>query len=108
MRALKSIANELDTNILKPTQVKGTHWLPHVSHALKVFVGQTSAKESHGQYAAVLMHMEDLSANSKNADIKGRARYVSVKMKDIHFAAFCHFLADILHFKSSEPSNAAK
>ena len=41
------------------------------------------------------MHMKDLSVNYKNADIQGRARHVSQKMKDIHFAAFCHFLADL-------------
>ena len=99
VRALKSIADELETNILKPTQVRGTRWLPHVSRVLKVFVGNTSASES-GQYAAVLMYMEDLSVNSKNADIQGRARHVSTKMKDIHFAAFCHFLADLFSILS--------
>lgn len=61
-----------------------------------MFVSHKSAPESEsGQYAAVLMHMEDLSVNCKNADIQGRARHVSQKMKDIYFAAFCHFLADL-------------
>ena len=78
VRALKSIADELETNILKPTQVRGTRWLLHVSRALKVFVGHTSASVS-GQYAAMLMHMEDLSVNSKNADIQGQAWHVSAK-----------------------------
>lgn len=99
VRAFKSIADELEINILKPTQVRGTRWLPHVSRALKVFVSDTPASES-GQYAAVLMHMEDLSVNSKNADIQGRARHVAAKMKDIHFAAFCHFLADLFSILS--------
>ncbi len=99
VRALTSIADELEINILKPTQVRGTRWLPHVSRALKVFVSDTLASES-GQYAAVLMHMEDLSVNSKNADIQGRARHVAAKMKDIHFAAFCHFLADLFSILS--------
>ena len=44
--------------------------------------------------------MEDLSVNSKNADIQGRVRHVSTKMKDIHFAAFCHFLADLFSILS--------
>ena len=48
-----------------------------------------------GQYSAVLMHMEDLSVNSKVADIQGRAQYVVDKMKDVHFSAFCHFLSDL-------------
>ena len=46
VRALKSIADELEINILKPTQVKGTRWLPHVSRALEVFVSHKSATES--------------------------------------------------------------
>lgn len=88
VRALKSIADELEINILKPTQVKGTRWLPHISRALKVFVSHKSGTESEsGQYAAMLMHMQDITVNCKNADIQGRARHVSQKMKDIHFAA---------------------
>lgn len=31
VHTLKSIADELELNILKPTQVRGTRWLPHVS-----------------------------------------------------------------------------
>ena len=72
VRELKSTADELQTNILKPTQVKATRWLPHVSRALKVFVGCTYASASAtGQYAAVLIHMKDSSVDSKNAAIKG-------------------------------------
>ena len=96
VRALKSIADGLEINIVKPTQVKRTRWLPHVSQALKVFVSHKSATESESdQYAAVLMHMQDLSVNCKNADIQGRVRHVSQKMKDNHFAAISHFLADL-------------
>ena len=78
VRALKSITYELETNILRPTQVRGTCWLLHVSRALKVFVGHNSASVS-AQYAAMLMYMEDLSVNSKNADIQGQAWHVSAK-----------------------------
>ena len=95
VRALKSIADELQINILKPTQVRGTRWLPHVSRALNVLVGSPAKSTESGQYSAVLMHMEDLSVNSKVADIQGRARHIVQKMKDVHFAAFCHFLADL-------------
>lgn len=70
VRKLKSIADKLEMSILKPKKVKGTRWLPHISHALKVFVDHTFASVT-GQYAAVLLHMEDLSVNSQNADIKG-------------------------------------
>ena len=102
VRALKSIADELQVDILKPTQVSGTRWLLHVSLALNVFVGtaKSVSVSEPAQYSAVLMHMEDLSVNSKVADIQGRARYISSKMNDIHFAAFCHFLADLFSILS--------
>lgn len=103
VRTLKSIAEELDVNILKPSQVSGTRWLPHVTRALSVFVGRSAkdfSGEEVGQYAAVLFHMEHLSTTSKNADIQGRAKFVAAKMKDVHFTAFCHFLADLFSILS--------
>lgn len=87
------MGSELGVNVLKPTQVSGTRWLPHISRALKVMI--EPGKEGSGKYAAVLSHMDHLSAASKNADIKGRAKYVTEKMRSIHFSAFCHFLADM-------------
>ena len=99
VRALKTIADELQINILKATQVRGTRWLPHVSRALG-FVGTKSPQAESGQYSAVLMHMEDLSVNSKVTDIQGRARHIVEEMKDVHFAAFCHFLADLFDILS--------
>ena len=92
-RELQAIGNELGVSVLKPTQVSGTRWLPHISRALKVLI--TPNSDGSGQYAAVLCHMEHLSATSKNADIKGRAKFVSEKMRSVSFAAFCHFLADM-------------
>lgn len=100
VRALKSIADELQINILKSTQVKGTHWLPHLSRALNVFVGSPmKSTEAGGQCSAVLMHMEDLSFNSKVTDIQGRAP----------FRCILSFLGRfIYYFKSIEFTDAAK
>ena len=39
--------------------------------------------------------MDHLSVASKNTDIKGRAKFISEKMRSISFTAFCHFLADM-------------
>lgn len=61
-----------------------------------MFVGCTFASASAtGPYASVLIRIEDLSVNSKNTDIKGPAQHVCVEMKNIHFVAYCHFLADL-------------
>ena len=98
VRSLRSIGEELSVNILKPSQVSGTRWLPHVSRALNVFVGHSDNKgcgDEAGQYATVLIHMEHLSTTSKSAEIKGRAKFIAVKMRDAQFVAFCHFLADL-------------
>ena len=60
VRALKSIADELQINILKPTQ--GTRWLPHVSRALNVFVGSPAKPTSEsGQYSIMLTHCRRLT-----------------------------------------------
>ena len=69
------MGSELGVSVLRPTQTSGTRWLPHISRALKVMI--EPGKEGSGQYAAVLSHMDHLSAASKNADIKGRAKYVA-------------------------------
>ena len=39
--------------------------------------------------------MDHLSASSNNADIKGCTKYIGKRTRDIQFAAFCHFLADM-------------
>ena len=96
-RDLKDLAGELGVNVLKPNQVTGTRWLPHVSHALKVFIKPAESKtrdDTTGQYVLVVYHMDHLSASSNNADIKGCAKYIAKRTRDIQFAAFCHFLAD--------------
>ena len=68
-RELQAVGSELGMGVLKPPQVSGARWLPHISRALKVLI--TPGNGGSGQYAAVLCHMDHLSATSKNADIKG-------------------------------------
>ena len=94
-RDLQALAVGFDINVRKPTRVGGTRWLPHVSRALKVFIKAGSDNASKGQYAAVACHMDHLSATSRSSDIKGRARFVASRMRDIQFVAFCHFLSDM-------------
>ena len=96
-RELKALADTMGINVLKPGQVTGTRWLPHVSRALKSLIKPPKGDHHNdpSQYAAVLQHMEHLASTSQKADIKGRAKYIAAAMKDIHFLAFCHFLVDL-------------
>ncbi|TRY98446.1 hypothetical protein DNTS_017502 [Danionella cerebrum] len=65
MRELRVIGADLGVNVLMPSGVKGTRWLPHVSRALETFL-------KPGQFTAVKKSMEDAT-----------------------FVAFCHFIADM-------------
>ena len=95
-RELQTVCEELASRFYKPKPVKGTRWIPHLDRALKVFLkGQDNLVSQSGQYSAVAIHMESLGETSRNADVSGRGKKVSKTMKDLLFAAFCHFLADV-------------
>ena len=70
------------------------------------------------QYAVVLAHMEHLATTSTNADVKGRAKFITKAMKEISVVTFCHFLSDLFdvlsklsfHFQRNDlilPSSAS-
>lgn len=88
---MKALGSEL--GVLKPTQVSGTRWLPHISHALNVLIKPVG--DGSGQYPAVLCHMDHLRVASKNTDIKGKVKFIHKKTRSISFIAFCHFLANM-------------
>ncbi|KAK0152248.1 hypothetical protein N1851_006377 [Merluccius polli] len=69
MRELKALGADLGVNVLVPSGVKGTWWLPHVSRALETFV--KPGKDDHGQFTAVYCHIDHLAGSSVNADIAG-------------------------------------
>ncbi|KAF4097028.1 hypothetical protein G5714_022997 [Onychostoma macrolepis] len=88
MRELRVIWADLGVNVLMPSGVKGTRWLPHVSRALETFL-------KPGQFTAVYYHMDHLVGSSANADIAGRATKVKKSMEDATFVAFCCLIADV-------------
>ena len=55
-RELKALASKLGVDALKPTQVSGTWWLPHVSRALKVFIKSGEAKTSEQPTGQMLLY----------------------------------------------------
>lgn len=74
-RELRAIGADLGVNVLMPSGVKGTRWLPHVSRALETFL-------KPGQFTAVYYHMDHLAGSSGNADIAGRAAKVSAILSE--------------------------
>lgn len=96
-RVLKKLGEELGINVCNPTRVKGTRWSPHIEKALRILLRPPKTGEV-SQYAVIYQHMEHLASTSTNADVKGRAKNVSQKMKDFSFVSFAHFLLDLLGY----------
>eukprot|EP00063_Salmo_salar_P089714 XP_014064549.1 PREDICTED: uncharacterized protein LOC106609988 [Salmo salar] len=68
---------ELGVDICTPSSVKGTHWIPHVHRALKVFLRHGQDKDlatDEGQYSVVLQYMEYLAVASTTAEVQGQAK----------------------------------
>lgn len=85
MRELRVIGADLGVNVLRPSGVKGTRWLPHVSRALETFLKPR-------QFTAVYYHMDHLAGSSANADIAGSATKASAFSQSIPFMkATCHY-----------------
>ena len=56
------------------------------------------SEELTGHYALGLYHVEvieHLSTSSSSAEIKGRAKFISNRIRAVQFAALCHFLVDM-------------
>ena len=51
MRELKALGEDLGVNVLVPSGVRGTRWLPHVSRALDTLL--RPGKDDHGQSTAI-------------------------------------------------------
>ncbi|KAK0146550.1 Zinc finger protein 862 [Merluccius polli] len=79
---LYGLGQELSVDICTPSSVEGTHWIPHVHRALKVFLrhGQDmDLATDEGQYSIVLQHMEHLAIASTTAEVQGRAKKIGVQ-----------------------------
>lgn len=86
MRELRVIGADLWVNVLMPSGVKGTRWLPHVSRALETFL-------KPGQFTAVYYHMDHLAGSS------GRATKASAFFQNIPFTRDTHAIViDFIFF----------
>lgn len=73
LRELKIIAESLDEKSVKPTNLSGTRWVPHISTAIKCLLKSLSV---------ILSHFEHVSSQGKaTAEVVGRATYVVKKLK---------------------------
>jgi hypothetical protein len=90
LRELKTIANNMEEKIMKPTRLQGTRWLPHVCKASTALVGSYAVIVTHFQ------HVGEAGPRDATAEVRGRARYVSQKLTDFKVLRFLFFMQDIL------------
>lgn len=87
-RELRSVAETLEEEVLKPVNIGGTRWLPHLHRAL------TSVTRSYGPLVAHFEHV--VETKSSSAEMVGRARHISRHLKDFKSLQFVFLLLDIL------------
>ncbi|XP_033756125.1 uncharacterized protein LOC117338870 [Pecten maximus] len=88
LRELRQIAESLEEKVLKPGNLHGTRWLPHVHGALKIVVRD---------YMVIVAHFEHIiTTRSASAEVQGRAANVSKKLKDYSFLYMVFFMLDVL------------
>ena len=92
LRELKLLADALEEKVLKPTNLSGTRWLPYIEKALEVLTKN---------FRVILAHFEHIvESRSGTADVQGRAKFVSKKLKDYTFLNLTFFMRDVLKILS--------
>lgn len=89
LRELKAIAEALgQAKLWKPTNLKGTRWLPHIEKALNTLVNN---------FQPVVAHMEHtVTDGGSSATMEGRAVQVTHILKDHRQMLYLHLYQDIL------------
>lgn len=87
LRELRNIADALEEKVLKPTNLHGTRWLPHVQKALTVPLKN---------YTVIVTHFDHITGGRiGNAEVQGRANNISKKLKDYPFLYMSFFMLDV-------------
>ena len=87
-RDLKTVADLMELEVLKPVNLKGTRWLPHLSRALSVLLKS---------YPVLVRHLEHTITDGKSSPTMiGRARQIVTQMKHFKSLQFMFFMCDVL------------
>ena len=88
LRELRLIADALDENVMKPTNLPGTRWLPFIEKSLTVL--------THN-YRVILTYFEHIvESRTGTAEVQGRASFVSKRLKEYKFLYLTYFMLDVL------------
>ncbi|XP_078670963.1 zinc finger protein 862-like [Branchiostoma floridae x Branchiostoma belcheri] len=90
-RELKSLGEALGTKVVKPGNVSGCRWLPHMCRALEALVTN---------YRAIVVYFENLANDLNHAEasvkMRGRAKVVHKSLTKYKMVKFVHVMLDVL------------
>lgn len=88
MRELKLLAEAMEEKALRPANLEGTRWMPHLSRSLDVLLKA---------YKVFVNHFEDTAEGRKGtADVQGRAKNILKHLKSQKLLHYMYFLQDVL------------
>jgi hypothetical protein len=90
LRELRSIAEAMDAKILKPTRLQGTRWMPHLHQSIKCMLRSFDVILAHFE------HVSQAGPGKATAEVKGRAHFVSHKIRDYRVLRYMFFMQDLL------------
>ena len=89
LRELREMAEAMEIKVGKPTKASGTRWVPHLLRALTVLLQKN--------FQAIVSHFEHTAeARDSSAEMQGRGRNLSKKLKAYKFQLHLHLMWDIL------------
>ena len=88
LRELKELAEAMEEKILKPGNLKGTRWVPHLHRALKVFLKD---------YKVIYGHFNNtVGAATSSIEMQGRAKKILKQQEKFITVLFADFMVDVL------------
>ncbi|XP_066272600.1 zinc finger protein 862-like [Branchiostoma lanceolatum] len=90
-RELHDLGEALSVKVVKPGNISGCRWLPHMSRALEALVTD---------YKAIVVHFEnlanDLNNNEASVKMRGRAKKLHKSLTQYKMVEFIHVMLDVL------------
>ncbi|XP_014669372.1 PREDICTED: uncharacterized protein LOC106810507 [Priapulus caudatus] len=94
LRELKSLAEAMEKKMMKPANLDGTRWMPHLSRSLAILLKPET-------YSVFVTHFENIvESRQGSADVQGRAKNILKHLKCEKLMHYMHFLQDVLEILS--------
>ncbi|XP_056001881.1 zinc finger protein 862-like [Ostrea edulis] len=88
LREVKALSEAMEQNMIKPVNLQGTRWMPHLSGCLDVLLRQ---------YQVFVAHFENtVQGKIGTIDVQSRAKLILKHLKKYDLLSHMHFLKDML------------